>query len=107
MNEKNPQAQAVAYRRAVAKSAKIKELEIDPSIKQAGIDATIKFLAEKKGASEGKPWTEFVKGQRWYVEDLVKFANFDAQERLDYEYAQAFPDTATEHELLVALEKMM
>lgn len=107
MNEKNPQALAVAYRRAVAKSAKLNELEITAKMEDDAVDAAIKFLAEKKAESEGKPWTEFVKGQRWYVEDLVKFAGLDAQERLNYEYAQAFPDTATEDELLTALEKMM
>ena len=107
MNGKNPQALAVAYRRAVAKSAKLNELEIEVGIDEKGIDETIKFLAEKKAESEGKPWTDFVKGQRWYVEDLVKFAGLDAEERLNYEYAQAFPDTATEDELLTALEKLM
>lgn len=107
MNEKNQQAQAVAYRRAVAKSAKIKDLDITADFDEAQTDATIKFLAEKKAEETGKPWTEFVKGQRWYVEDLIKFAGMDAQERLDYEYQQAFPDTATEDELLTALEKVM
>ncbi len=107
MNEKNQQALAVAYRRALAKSNKIKELEITADNDEEGIEGLIKFLAEKKAEDTGKPWTEFVKGQRWYVEDLVKFAGLDAQERLDYEYAQAFPDTATEDELLTSLEKLI
>ena len=104
MNERNPQALAVAYRRAVAKKLKIKALEIEADIDEAGIDAIIKYLAEAKAEETGKEWTTFVKGQRWYVEDLVKFAGLTTEEMLEYEYKQAFPDTATENELLNALE---
>lgn len=107
MNERNQQALAVAYRRALAKSNKIKDLDITADFTTEQTDATIKWLAEKKETESGKPWTEFVKGQRWYVEDLVKFAGLGAAERLDYEYAQAFPDTATEDELLTQLEKLI
>ena len=43
----NQQVKAIAYRRAVAKLNKIKELEITPDIDIDGIDAIIEFLARK------------------------------------------------------------
>lgn len=107
MNNINPQAEAVAYRRAMAKIVKIKDLEITADFTEEQTNATIKFLAEKKEEETGKPWTEFVRGQRWYVEDLVKFAGLDAKDKLEYEYAQAFPDVATTEEKLSLLEAAM
>lgn len=103
---KNEKALAIAYRRAVAKSMKIKELEITPDMKDdaEAIDAMVKFLAIKKAEKEGGEYTKYLKGQRWYVEDLVFFSALDAQERLDLEYKHSFPDTATEEEMLNSLQ---
>ena len=105
MVDKNEQALAMAYRRAVAKSLKIKELEITPDMDEEAVDAMVKWLAEVKADKEGKEdWKQFLKGQRWYVEDLVSFSRLDAQQRLDLEYRNSFPDVATEAEMLNSLE---
>lgn len=107
MNEKNPEALATAYRRAVGKSLKIKELGITPDYTAEETDTMIELLAKKKAEQTGKKWETHVAGQRWYVEDLIKFSSMDASTRLDYEYSQAFPDTASEDELLNSLEALM
>lgn len=105
MTGKNEQALAMAYRRAVAKSIKIKELEITPDMTEEDIDAMVKFLAELKAEKEGQEdWKQYLKGQRWYVEDLVAFSKLDAQQRLDLEYRNSFPDVATEAEMLNSLQ---
>jgi len=106
MNEKNPQALAVAYRRAVAKSERIKELGITPESTPEELNAIIKQRAEDKAEQDGGEWTKYVKGQRWYIEDLHKFSAFSAEDRLEYEYQQSFPDTASESELLASLSKI-
>lgn len=105
MESKNDQALAMAYRRAVAKSLKIKELEITPDMSEEDIDAMVKYCAEVKAAKEGvEDWKQFLKGQRWYIEDLVAFSKLDAQQRLDLEYRNSFPDVASEQEMLNSLQ---
>lgn len=105
MIDKNEQALAMAYRRAVAKSLKIKELEITPDMSEEDIDGMVKWLSELKAEKEGsEDWKQFLKGQRWYVEDLIAFSKLDAQQRLDLEYRNSFPDVATEAEMLNSLE---
>lgn len=107
MTNKNEQALAMAYKRAVAKSMKIKELEITPDMAENpdAVDAMIKFMAEKKAVVEGtEDWQQYLKGQRWYIEDLVRFSALNAQERLDLEYRHAFPDVASEDEMLNSLQ---
>jgi len=107
MDEKLAEARAIAYRRAVAKSSKIKLLGIIANMDKETVNATIEALAKTKSESTGKDWTTHVAGQRWYVEDLVKFSGLNAQERLDYEYAQAFPDVASENEMINSLEQLI
>ena len=105
MTDKNAHALAMAYKRAVAKSLKIKELEITPDMSEEDIDAMVKFLAEAKAEKEGvDDWKQFLNGQRWYVEDLVAFSKLDAQQRLDLEYRNSFPEVATEAEMLNSLQ---
>lgn len=105
MTDKNAHALAMAYKRAVAKSLKIKELEITPDMSEEDIDAMVKFCAELKAEREGtEDWKQFLKGQRWYVEDLVAFSKLDAQQRLDLEYRNSFPEVATEAEMLNSLQ---
>ena len=105
MIDKNEQALAMAYRRAVAKSLKIKELEITPDMSEEDIDGMVKWLSELKAEKEGaEDWKQYLKGQRWYVEDLIAFSKLDAQQRLDLEYRNSFPDVATEAEMLNRLE---
>lgn len=105
MVDKNSHALAMAYRRALAKSLKIKELGITPDMDEDSIDAQVKFCAELKAEREGvEDWKQFIKGQRWYIEDLVAFSKLDAQSRLDLEYKNSFPDVATEQEMLNSLQ---
>ena len=105
MIDKNEQALAMAYRRAVAKSLKIKELEITPDMSEEDVDGMVKWLSELKAEKEGvEDWKQYLKGQRWYVEDLITFSKLDAQQRLDLEYRNSFPDVATEQEMLNSLE---
>ena len=90
----------MAYRRALAKSLKIKELGITPDMTEDQIDGQVKYCAEMKALKEGvEDWKQYLKGQRWYVEDLVAFSKLDAQARLDLEYKNSFPDVATEQEV--------
>ena len=105
MTGKNEQALAMAYRRAVAKSLKIKELEITPDMTEEETDEMVKFCAELKASKEGvEDWKQYLKGQRWYVEDLITFSKLDAQARLDLEYRNSFPDVASEQEMLNSLQ---
>lgn len=107
MVDKNGHALAMAYRRAVAKSLKIKELDITPEMEddEDAQDAMVQWLAEAKAEREGtEDWKQYLKGQRWYVEDLISFSKLDAQGRLDLEYRNSFPDVATEQEMLNSLQ---
>ena len=105
MVDKNAHALSMAYRRAVAKSLKIKELGIEPDMTEEQIDGQVKYCAEMKALKEGtEDWKQYLKGQRWYVEDLVAFSKLDAQARLDLEYRNSFPDVATEQEMLNSLQ---
>ena len=86
---------------------KIKELGIKADFTEAQIDELVKTLSIAKAATEGKEdWKPYSKGQQWYVEDLVKFAGMTPAEKLEYEYMQAFPDTADEDEMLTALTEL-
>ena len=102
MTGKNEQALAMAFRRALAMSAKIKELEITPDMDEEAVDAMVKFLAESKAEKEDRK--QYHKGQRWYVEDLRHFSGLDSQQRLDKCYREAFPDVASEQEMLNMLD---
>lgn len=111
MDEKNQEALALAYRRTKAKINKIKELGIKQDMTEKQVDALITKMAKAKAETpesiqEGKPWTDHVKGQRWYVEDLIEFDKLDVKEKLDYEYSNSFADTASEDEMLEELEKL-
>lgn len=107
MDEKNPQALTMAYKRVVGKSMKIKELEITPDMTEEQVDHMVKFLAEAKAEREGGDWKQFLKGQRWYVEDLVKFSGMTGEERLNLEYSMSFPEIASEGEMISALNALI
>ena len=109
MDERNQLALALAFKHAKGKTLKIQLLGIVPKMKEEEINTLIQTLATKKAEELGdaEKWAEEVKGQRWYVEDLVKFSGLSPKERLDYEYERAFPDVAEEDEMLTALEGMM
>jgi hypothetical protein len=108
--KREPKALALAYKRARAKSLKIKELGIHPAMTEAETDALIVKLAKQKATEsekEGADYKDFVKGQRWYVEDLIAYSAKSTTERLDFEYEVAFPETATEEEMIAKLEELV
>ena len=105
--EKNHLAEAKAYKVAVAKSKKINEHNIAPDMSKEEQDKLVELLARNKADNESTKWTDEVKGQRWYVEDLMKFSALKAQERLDKEYADAFANVSNEDEKLESLEALM
>ena len=107
MEGKNTEALASAYRRAKAKSIKIKELGIKPNITNKKTDELITLLAKKKEEATGTSWKDHVKGQRWYVEDLIRFSALTATERLNLEYENSFADIASEEEMLAKLEELV
>ena len=104
MDERNPHALALAFRRAQGKSLKIKELGLGPDTQEAEKLATIQALCEKKALLDASDWKIHAKGQTWYVEDLIEFSKLKPAEKLDLEYKAAFPDTASEAEMIAALE---
>lgn len=104
--QKNQQAFAIALKRALAKSKKIKELGIKPDMSIEEQDQLVLSLAKGK-VTEGKTLKDFTKGQEWYVQDLVKFSALTAEERLDLEYSVAFPEVASPEEGLDALKAVM
>lgn len=104
MIDKNPQALALAFKKCKGKLLKIKELEITPNLNEGEIDALIEKLAEAKAkADTTTSMSEFVAGQRWYVEGLVKFSGMSIEDQLQAEYDDSFADTASEAEMLKAL----
>ena len=109
MDERNQQALSLAFKHAKAKTLKIQLLGITPKYTELQTDELIKTLARTKAAEEGdeEKWPDHVKGQRWYVEDLIAFSALKPKERLDHEYERAFPDVAEEDEMLLALEAMV
>ena len=104
--QRNQQAMAIASKRAVAKSRKIKSLGITPDMTLELQDSLVLSLADDK-ASKDHPAIEFIKGQEWYVQDLIRFSALDAAERLEFEYNQAFPEVASEEEVVDVLNPLM
>lgn len=104
---KNPEALALGYKNAVWKSMRLKELGITEDMTEEAKDELIEKLCKKKEAEGQGDWKQFVKGQRWYVDSLVAFAAMDAQERLEHAYMEAFPETASEEEMVNALNALI
>lgn len=109
MDERNHEVLALAFKRAKAKTLKIKELAITPKMTKKAIDTLIVKLSDVKMAEPDntKNRNDTVKGQRWYIEDLVAFSAMDPQARLDNEYNNCFSDIASEDEMLLALEALL
>jgi hypothetical protein len=103
--DKNPQALALAFKKCYGKIAKIKELGITPDMPEGAIEDLIEELATSKASEDGTALSDHVKGQRWYVEGLVKFSGMTEKEQLASEYQNAFADNATEDEMLQALRQ--
>ncbi len=109
MIDKNPQALSLAFKKCSGKILKIKELGITPEIEDDSVELLIESLATAKveASEDGSvSMAEAVKGQRWYVEGLVKFSGMTQKEQLQHEYDASFADTASEDEMLEALERL-
>lgn len=106
MIDKNPQALAIAFKKCKGKTQKIKELGITPDITEDDVETLIELLATMKATEDGSTIADHVKGQRWYVEGLVKFSSLTPEQKLEAEYQDAFADTASESEMLEAIRKM-
>ena len=104
MIDKNPQALALAYKKCKGKLIKIKELGITPDMKEADVEALIETLSTAKAADKkSTDINEFVQGQRWYVEGLVKFSGLELEQQFQAEYDDSFAEFASETEMLKAL----
>lgn len=106
MIDRNPQALALAFKKCKGKILKIKELEITPEMEEDDVESLIELLAEAKAAEDNSKVADHIKGQRWYVENLVKFSGLTPEEQLDAEYQDAFADSASEEEMLQAIREM-
>lgn len=106
--DKNEEALALAYKRAKGKSLKIRDLNIESDMEEDAIRALIVYQAKAKAKADGKDdFLPFIKGQEWYIRDLIAFSALTAQERLDVEYDSVFGDVASEEEMLVSLEGLV
>ena len=105
--DKNQHALALAFKKAKAKSKKIKELNIHSDMTEQEVEDTIVVQSKAKAETAGDGWTTHIKGMRWYVESLVKFSGLDAQARLDTEYEDAFVEVASEAEMLAKLQDLV
>ena len=104
--QRNPKALAIASRRALAKTRKIKELGITPDMDVKAQDALVLALSEKK-VCEGKTLEDFTKGQEWYVQDLMAFSALSPEERFELEYRDAFDETSSASEIIAAVAAAM
>lgn len=104
--ERNPQALATAFKKCKGKIAKIKELGITPDMSDERVDALIENLAAAKSKDDSSDLAENIKGQRWYVEGLVKFSGLSTKDQLEFEYNDAFANSASEDEMLDILNKI-
>ncbi len=108
MDGKNHEVLALAYRNAKRKIEKIKEFGITSDMEPAAVDALIVQFAEIKLADPTykKGRNEAIKGQRWYVEDLVSFSELSPQAQLDREYEDCFGEASAEDEMVAELAKL-
>lgn len=103
MIDKNPQALALAFKKCRGKLLKISELGITSDLDAEAVDALIEQLSVAKANDNNSNMAEFVAGQRWYVESLVKFSGLTTEEQLQAEYEDSFAESASETEMLTAL----
>lgn len=107
MNDKNPQARTLAFKKCRGKLLKIKELGITPDQSEEATEAMIEALSVAKAADKKvTDIAEFVAGQRWYVENLVTFSGKTLEQQFQDEYDEAFAETGSEVEMLKALAQI-
>ncbi len=102
MEEQNQEILALAFRHAKGKNRKIEELGITPDMTKEAINEVIIKIVDAKMADEDNEKTrkDHVKGQRIYIEGLVKFAGLTNEEKLDFEYNDLFIDRADKQQLV-------
>ncbi len=103
---RNPQALALAFKKCRGKILKIQDLGITPDMDKETVEEIIETLANAKALEDGAKMSDHVKGQRWYVENLVKFSALSVEEQVELEYQDSFADTASENEMLKALKAL-
>ena len=106
VDSRNPQALALAYKKCKGKILKIQELKITPDLEDEAVEQLIENLATAKAVENETDIKEHVRGQRWYVESLVKFSGLTVEEQLEAEYQEAFADSASEAEMLAVLRSI-
>ena len=104
--ERNPMASTLAFKKCKGKIVKVAELGIVPNMPEDETEALIETLANIKVVEDGIEFKDAVKGQRWYVESLIKFSGLDPQAQFDAEYDAAIEDTASEDEMVDILAQM-
>lgn len=102
--DRHPEVLARAYRNTLRMSGKIKEYGIRPDMTEAEEDTLVKLFAEAKAERDGGDWKKYVSGQRWYVKSLMSYSGLNAADRLEMSYQEAFPDIASEDEMLNSIE---
>ena len=73
------------------------------ALNEDAVDAKVIELCEAKVAGTEEAASKYAARQQWYVEDLCAFALMSAKQRYEWGKAQAFPDVATDDELLASL----
>lgn len=102
--QENQQAVVSAYKKTKAKSQKILDLGIRADMTKEEIAEIVLKLSEAKGMEANKPLDEFIKGQEWYVKDLMKLSALNITERFVYEVNLAVVETSSKDELMEDLE---
>ena len=106
MIDKNPQALALAFKKCKRKLLTIAKLKVTPDMSEDAAEALIETLSEAKAKEDGVEFASVVSGQRWWVEHLIEFSGKPVADQLQWEYDDSFADTASEAEMLVALDDL-
>lgn len=104
--DRNQHVLAIAFKRARGKKGAIARLGIDPAMDNDTRRNLVISLAETKAKKDGVSVESLIDGQQWYVQSLIDFSALTPAEQLEAEYQDAFPEVASEDELLAALEAM-
>ena len=104
--DRNQHVLAIAFRKAKGKKGAIARLGITPQMDNDTRRNLVISLAEAKAKKDGVSVESLIDGQQWYVQSLTDFSALTATEQLEAEYLDAFPEVASEDELLAALEAM-
>jgi hypothetical protein len=104
--DRNQHVLAIAFKRAKGKKGAIARLGIDPFMDNDTRRNLVISLSEAKAKKDNVPVESLIDGQQWYVQSLIDFSALSPLEQLEAEYQDAFPEVASEDELLAALEAM-